>query len=206
MSVLDRFRLDNKRLFITGGSRGLGREMALAIAEAGADVVLVGRDADSLARTSADIRAIGRQAWPLQADAADAGTVRACMPRRAGARSHRHPDQQHRWPAHQRADRGAIAGRLAADDGSEPDQHLPLHQAHRRRDAGARRGWPRHQHRLDQRPDRQSRHRRPPLRNGEGRGDPVHPCHRGRLGAPRRDGERHPARRLHDRAQPALGA
>src|ERR1700744_6618763 len=68
MPVLDRFRLDNKRLFITGGSRGRGREMAVAIAEAGADVVLVGRDADSLARTSADIRAIGRQAWPLQAD------------------------------------------------------------------------------------------------------------------------------------------
>jgi NAD(P)-dependent dehydrogenase (short-subunit alcohol dehydrogenase family) len=79
MSVLDRFRLDNKRLFITGGSRGLGREMALAIAEAGADVVLVGRDADSLARTSADIRAIGRQAWPLQADVAIPGQCeRAC--------------------------------------------------------------------------------------------------------------------------------
>ena len=44
--------------------------MALAIAEAGADVVLVGRDADSLARTSADIRAFGREAFPLQADAA----------------------------------------------------------------------------------------------------------------------------------------
>jgi gluconate 5-dehydrogenase len=70
MPVLDRFRLDNRRLFITGGSRGLGREMALATAEAGADVVLVGRDADALARTSADIRAIGRQAWPLQGDAA----------------------------------------------------------------------------------------------------------------------------------------
>lgn len=70
MPVLDRFRLDNKRLFITGGSRGLGREMALAIAEAGADVVLVGRDAESLERSSADIRAIGRNAWPLQADAA----------------------------------------------------------------------------------------------------------------------------------------
>ena len=44
MSVLDRFRLDGQRLFITGGSRGLGREMALAIADAGANVVLVGRD------------------------------------------------------------------------------------------------------------------------------------------------------------------
>jgi NAD(P)-dependent dehydrogenase (short-subunit alcohol dehydrogenase family) len=79
MSVLDRFRLDGKRLFITGGSRGLGREMALAIAEAGADVVLVGRDADSLARTSADIRALGRQAWPIQADAATpTGCEQAC--------------------------------------------------------------------------------------------------------------------------------
>ena len=29
MNVLDRFRLDDKTLFITGGSRGLGREMAL---------------------------------------------------------------------------------------------------------------------------------------------------------------------------------
>jgi NAD(P)-dependent dehydrogenase (short-subunit alcohol dehydrogenase family) len=70
MRVLDRFRLDSKRLFITGGSRGLGREMALAIAEAGADVVLVGRDADSLARTASDIRDIGRDAHTVQADAA----------------------------------------------------------------------------------------------------------------------------------------
>ena len=43
MSVLDRFRLDGKRLLITGGIRGLGRAMALAIAEAGANVILVGR-------------------------------------------------------------------------------------------------------------------------------------------------------------------
>ena len=37
MGVLDRFRLDGKRLFISGGSRGLGREMALAIAEVTAE-------------------------------------------------------------------------------------------------------------------------------------------------------------------------
>jgi gluconate 5-dehydrogenase len=79
MPVLDRFRLDGKRLFITGGSRGLGREMALALAEAGADVVLVGRDADSLAHTATDIRARGRQVWTIQEDAGTPeGCERAC--------------------------------------------------------------------------------------------------------------------------------
>ncbi|MGH7189121.1 MAG: SDR family NAD(P)-dependent oxidoreductase [Acetobacteraceae bacterium] len=79
MPVLDRFRLDGKRLFITGGSRGLGREMALAIAEAGADVVLVGRDAESLARTTDEVRARGREAWSVSADAGTPdGCERAC--------------------------------------------------------------------------------------------------------------------------------
>jgi NAD(P)-dependent dehydrogenase (short-subunit alcohol dehydrogenase family) len=68
MSVFDRFRIDGKRLFITGGSRGLGREMALAIAEAGADVILVGRDPASLEKTALDVRARGRQAWTIAAD------------------------------------------------------------------------------------------------------------------------------------------
>ena len=68
MGVLERFRLDGKRLFITGGSRGLGREMALGLAEAGADVVLVGREASSLDRTAADVRARGRQAFTISAD------------------------------------------------------------------------------------------------------------------------------------------
>jgi len=68
MSVLDRFRLDDKQLFITGGSRGLGREMALACAEAGADVILVGRDEASLETTAGEIRQRGRQAATLTAD------------------------------------------------------------------------------------------------------------------------------------------
>ncbi len=58
-------------MFITGGSRGLGREMALAIAEAGADVILVGRDAASLERTAGDLRNLGREAFPIQADIGD---------------------------------------------------------------------------------------------------------------------------------------
>ena len=68
MSLFDRFRLDGQKLFITGGSRGLGREMALAIAEVGADVILVGRDGDSLEQTAEEIRNLGRQAWSFQRD------------------------------------------------------------------------------------------------------------------------------------------
>src|SRR6478735_11101720 len=68
MSILDRFRLDGKRLFITGGSRGLGREMALACADAGADCVLVGREAAALEKAADEVRALGRQAFTIQAD------------------------------------------------------------------------------------------------------------------------------------------
>ena len=68
MTIADAFRLDGRRLFITGGSRGLGREMALAIAEAGADVVMVGRDAASLEATAGEIRGLGRTCEVLVGD------------------------------------------------------------------------------------------------------------------------------------------
>lgn len=68
MNVLDRFRLDGKRLFITGGSRGFGRVIALAAAEAGADVVLNARDPEALAKTASEVRSRGRQAWTFAAD------------------------------------------------------------------------------------------------------------------------------------------
>ncbi len=71
MSIFDRFSLAGKRLFITGGSRGLGREMALAIADAGADVVLSGRDLESLESTANEIRSLGREAVTIPADMGD---------------------------------------------------------------------------------------------------------------------------------------
>jgi gluconate 5-dehydrogenase len=71
MTVLDFFRLDGKRVLITGGSRGFGRAIALAVADAGADVVLVARDPDALARTAEDIRERGRQARIYPADVGD---------------------------------------------------------------------------------------------------------------------------------------
>jgi gluconate 5-dehydrogenase len=70
MNVLDRFRLDGKRLFITGGSRGFGRVIALAAAEAGADIVLNARDAEALAKTAEEVRQRGRRAWTFPGDVA----------------------------------------------------------------------------------------------------------------------------------------
>ena len=81
MSVLDLFRLDGRRLFITGGSRGLGREMALAIADAGADVVLVGRDTESLEQTAEDIRKLGRRAFTIQGNVCDTDECQAICER-----------------------------------------------------------------------------------------------------------------------------
>jgi NAD(P)-dependent dehydrogenase (short-subunit alcohol dehydrogenase family) len=78
-NVLDRFRLDGRRLFISGGSRGLGREMALALAEVGADIVMSGRDRASLDDATAAVRGRGRQALAIVADMSDpAACERAC--------------------------------------------------------------------------------------------------------------------------------
>ena len=68
MGVLDRFRLNGRASSSAAAAAGWGEKMALAIADAGADVVLTGRDEAGLERTASDIRALGRQAWPIQAD------------------------------------------------------------------------------------------------------------------------------------------
>jgi NAD(P)-dependent dehydrogenase (short-subunit alcohol dehydrogenase family) len=70
MGVLDLFRQDGKRVLVTGGSRGLGRSMALALAEVGADVILTGRTPATLDATAEEIRGLGRQAWTIEADMA----------------------------------------------------------------------------------------------------------------------------------------
>jgi NAD(P)-dependent dehydrogenase (short-subunit alcohol dehydrogenase family) len=59
------FRLDGKVALVTGGSKGLGRAMALGFADAGADVVVASRKADACEDVAAEIRAVGRRSVAL---------------------------------------------------------------------------------------------------------------------------------------------
>ena len=141
MTVLDRFRLDGKRLLITGGSRGFGRAIALAAAEAGADIMLVARDPDALAKTADEVRERGRQAWTFAADIADpAACEDLCRRALAEGRADRHSRQQCRRPQSRRRDREHRPRDLAAIRRSQSDALLHLHEDDRRRDAGARSG------------------------------------------------------------------
>jgi NAD(P)-dependent dehydrogenase (short-subunit alcohol dehydrogenase family) len=58
----ERFDLSGKVALITGGSRGLGREMALGFAAAGADIVIASRKLDNCEKVAAEVEALGRRA------------------------------------------------------------------------------------------------------------------------------------------------
>ena len=74
MGILDQFRLDGRRACVTGGSRGLGLAIARGLAEAGADLVLIGRDTGSLEAARAELADTGR---PVEVLAADVGVPAA---------------------------------------------------------------------------------------------------------------------------------
>ena len=62
------FSLEGKTAVVTGAGRGLGRACALALADAGADVVLAGRNLENLNRTEAEIVARGCKTLPVVVD------------------------------------------------------------------------------------------------------------------------------------------
>jgi NAD(P)-dependent dehydrogenase (short-subunit alcohol dehydrogenase family) len=68
MSPYAGFSLEGQVAVVTGASRGLGRAIALGLADAGADLVLTSRTQADLERVAAEIRARGRQALPVAAD------------------------------------------------------------------------------------------------------------------------------------------
>jgi NAD(P)-dependent dehydrogenase (short-subunit alcohol dehydrogenase family) len=60
--------LEQQVALVTGASRGIGRAVSLALAAAGADVLLLGRSRDQLESLAAEIATIGRQAIPVVCD------------------------------------------------------------------------------------------------------------------------------------------
>lgn len=77
MSIIERFRLDGKTAIVTGSSRGIGRAIALAFAEQGADVVVNYRDrAEEANEVAAQISNLGQRALLNQADMGKAEEVR----------------------------------------------------------------------------------------------------------------------------------
>jgi NAD(P)-dependent dehydrogenase (short-subunit alcohol dehydrogenase family) len=73
------FDLTGKNAFVTGASRGIGRSIAVALAEAGADVALVARSEDGLAETAAAVTSAGRKAFVIPADVTSQEAVSAAV-------------------------------------------------------------------------------------------------------------------------------
>ncbi|SDE60052.1 SDR family NAD(P)-dependent oxidoreductase [Auraticoccus monumenti] len=80
MGVLDTFALDGRTALVTGGYRGLGLAFSRALAEAGADVVIGGRDAAACERVAGELaRETGRQVLGTGLDVTDRESVTAAV-------------------------------------------------------------------------------------------------------------------------------
>jgi NAD(P)-dependent dehydrogenase (short-subunit alcohol dehydrogenase family) len=75
----DRFDVSDQIVIITGAGQGLGREYALAFAEAGAIPVLADINGANVARVAAEIEAAGGRALAVETDVADSGSVEAMV-------------------------------------------------------------------------------------------------------------------------------
>lgn len=73
------FDLTGKRALVTGASRGIGRAIAVAYAQAGADVAILARNGDLLAEVAEEITGHGRQATVAVADVLDPDATRSAV-------------------------------------------------------------------------------------------------------------------------------
>ncbi|HAY11267.1 MAG TPA: short-chain dehydrogenase, partial [Thauera sp.] len=71
MSIIQRFSLEGQVAIITGAGRGIGRGIALAYAEAGADIVCAARTLADVEAVAAEVRALGRRAIAVSCDVTD---------------------------------------------------------------------------------------------------------------------------------------
>ena len=68
MGLLEKFKLDGKKVLVTGGSQGIGKAVALGLAEAGADIAIVARGLQKAEEAAHQIAKLGVKAVAVQAD------------------------------------------------------------------------------------------------------------------------------------------
>lgn len=79
MNDFPRFDLEGRTALVTGAARGLGREIALALADAGADVSLGLRDPSSADDLAKEIRSMGRESFSVAMDVLDLAQIRTAV-------------------------------------------------------------------------------------------------------------------------------
>jgi 7-alpha-hydroxysteroid dehydrogenase len=73
--IFDSFSLKGKVAIVTGAGRGIGKGIALAFAEAGADLVCVARTVSQIEATVTNVRSLGRKALAIRCDVQDGKQV-----------------------------------------------------------------------------------------------------------------------------------
>jgi 2-dehydro-3-deoxy-D-gluconate 5-dehydrogenase len=95
MSVFDMFRLDGRTALVTGARRGIGKSMAVALAEAGADIVGVSRSLEAESEIEREVTALGRKFRGYACDFANRKAVYRMLEEvTRDFPSHRHSGQQ----------------------------------------------------------------------------------------------------------------
>ena len=79
MGILDKLRLDGKGTFITGGARGIGKSIAAAFLEAGANVALVDTDVEEARRAADELKGIGPKVIAVETDVTDQAQVESMV-------------------------------------------------------------------------------------------------------------------------------
>ena len=126
-SLQYKMKLENQTAIVTGGGRGIGKAIALALAREGANVLVCGRHEETLQQTARDIEQLGRRALAIVADVSQDQEVEAMVQAALHEFGQReHPGEQRRHCGTNSTHHQRHQERLGRNARSESDQRLSL--------------------------------------------------------------------------------